>query len=272
MLIFGVLRLMKYVNTKLDLRMDMVGEIYTIFYAVFPYKIMYLNLKSLLPGLILIAIKCIFKAVVFVIVPCLKRTSSKLAPREKSLKKQSGPEIQNLDESGQSIEQPMNRTVIAGHLDIDKKDQNTPQVDKSTKKVNIENSPEFQAKKKFLCNFLIYSLIDVGMNLSVLMVVLVTNWIFNQAIRNSHKFKKSLFGDVVSWSLIELAVDLVFFVWCLVLYQKYWFGGDTAERISYVFSSLIKQVCGIWIITLIAVGFLGYYILFFVVLKVSFPL
>jgi hypothetical protein len=92
-LIFGVLRLMKYVNTKLDLRMDMVGEIYTIFYAVFPYKIMYLNLKSLLPGLIIIAIKCIFKAVVFVIVPCLKRTSSKLAPREKSLKKQSGPEI-----------------------------------------------------------------------------------------------------------------------------------------------------------------------------------
>jgi len=72
-ILMGVVqKMMDFLNDKFDLELDLVAELYSLFYASLPYKLVYLNIEDFFIGFIVLAIKITFKLIVYVIVPILK--------------------------------------------------------------------------------------------------------------------------------------------------------------------------------------------------------
>jgi hypothetical protein len=69
-LLMGVIgRLMDAIDEKLDLNMDLVAELYGLFYASLPYKLVYLDIEEIEIGFIVLVVKLVYKLIIYVIVP-----------------------------------------------------------------------------------------------------------------------------------------------------------------------------------------------------------
>jgi hypothetical protein len=68
----AIQKLMDLIDEKCNLDLDLVAELYSLFYASVPYKLVYLNIEETLIGFVVLAIKFSFKMIVYVIVPTIK--------------------------------------------------------------------------------------------------------------------------------------------------------------------------------------------------------
>ena len=69
------------VDNEEDFKLDMFAEVYSLFYASLPYKLVYLGLDEMWMGFAVLFIKACFKTIIYIIVPCRKRC---LAQKKKS--------------------------------------------------------------------------------------------------------------------------------------------------------------------------------------------
>ena len=60
------------IDREEDFKLDMFAEVYSLFYASLPYKLVYLGLDSLWMGFAVLGIKTVFKLTVYVILPWRK--------------------------------------------------------------------------------------------------------------------------------------------------------------------------------------------------------
>lgn len=68
---------MDWIDDKYNLELDLVAELYSLFYASLPYKLVYLNIEDTLIGFVVLGIKFTFKMIVYVIVPTIKENNRK---------------------------------------------------------------------------------------------------------------------------------------------------------------------------------------------------
>jgi 1,4-dihydroxy-2-naphthoate octaprenyltransferase len=69
--------LMDTIDEKLALNLELVAELYGLFYASLPYKLVYLDIEELEIGFIVLGVKLVYKLIVYVIVPLKKHKASK---------------------------------------------------------------------------------------------------------------------------------------------------------------------------------------------------
>ena len=75
----SIQKLMAFFNSRYDLDLDMVAELYSLFYASLPYKLVYLDIEDTLLGFIVLGIKILFKTLIYIITPCIKQRKLKKA-------------------------------------------------------------------------------------------------------------------------------------------------------------------------------------------------
>lgn len=69
----AIQKTMDWLDSKFELELDSIAEMQSLFYASLPYKLVYLGIENLSTGVIVLVIKIVFKIIVYIIVPCLKR-------------------------------------------------------------------------------------------------------------------------------------------------------------------------------------------------------
>lgn len=133
----------------------------------------------------------------------------------------------------------------------------------------ITEAPEGDnAPRKFTIKFIIHAFSDITQNLAVFTLLLTINFLLRMIKNNSPKLPYTLVNNVAIWTASELVIDLFFFFLCLTLYQKWWFMEKIGE-IRKEYNNWMKKIKEFLFIGVIGVGFLVFYILFFVVLKVG---
>ena len=107
-------------------------------------------------------------------------------------------------------------------------------------------------------------------------MVLTVNMLLVNLTPNSAQFERTLMENVIIWSMSELVMDLAYFIVCIIMYKKFWF--DRVEKISAELSSIyrmfrkwVSTTYPFLIVGVLGVAFLGFYVLFFVVIRVSAP-
>ena len=65
----AVQKVMDKINSKFELDLDSVAELYSLLYASLPYKLVYLGLEELAIGFAVLGIKTVLKLIVYVLVP-----------------------------------------------------------------------------------------------------------------------------------------------------------------------------------------------------------
>ena len=143
-----------------------------------------------------------------------------------------------------------------------------------TLKNKINN--EYKNPAEFSLKFMIHSVSDITQNLSVFTMILSVNILLERFSRNIKKFPSKLVRNVTVWTMSELAMDLVYLLVCVVHYKKYWFtnvkGVDSAQTSLYqIFKNWVGQMYPFLFIGVLGVAFLSFYVVFFVVIKVSSP-
>lgn len=85
---------MDIIDEKIDLKLDLVAELYSLFYASLPYKLVYLDIEEIEIGFIVMTIKFIYKMIIYVIIPCVKNGKKHTSKTNKVHAKKSTPQKQ----------------------------------------------------------------------------------------------------------------------------------------------------------------------------------
>ena len=92
----SVQKTMGFLNSRFELHLDIVVELYSLFYASLPYKLVYLGIETFLVGYIVLGIKICYKIIIYILTPWYKQR--KMVKKEDVKKKSSLNQISSMDE------------------------------------------------------------------------------------------------------------------------------------------------------------------------------
>ena len=70
--------IMDTIAEKIELKLNLVAELYSLFYAALPYKLVYLDIEDLELGFLVLGVKFVYKMIVYLIIPCCKKKKLRL--------------------------------------------------------------------------------------------------------------------------------------------------------------------------------------------------